>query len=139
MHRNVFFRDKPPEVPFSSFDSHMPEDLWTYLESNRDGGIDTFAIPHNGNLSDGWMYSPNKYLGGPMDARYAERQNANEPLTEIHQTKGNSEAHPWLSPNDEFAEFEVFPNLISTNTPSAVKHGYVRQGHYESSYLLVTY
>ena len=128
MHRNVFFRNKPPEVPYSSFDSHMPEDLWTYLESNRDAGIDTFAIPHNGNLSDGWMYSPNKYLGGPMDARYAKRQNINEPLTEIHQTKGNSEAHPWLSPNDEFAEFEVFRNLISTNTPSAVKHGYVRQG-----------
>jgi len=128
MHRNVFFKDKPPQVPFSSFDSHMPEDLWTYLESQRDAGIDTFAIPHNGNLSDGWMYSPYKYLGGPIDAEYAKRQNANEPLTEIHQTKGNSEAHPWLSPNDEFAEFEVFRNLINTDTPSAIKHGFVRQG-----------
>jgi len=86
-----------------------------------------FAIPHNGNLSDGYMYSYNKFLAGPMDARYAQRQALNEPLTEIHQTKGNSEAHPWLSPNDEFAEFEVFPNLINTNTPSAIKHGFVRQ------------
>jgi hypothetical protein len=128
MHRNVFFKEKPPAVPFSSFDSHMPEDLWTYLETQRHAGIDTFAIPHNGNLSDGWMYSPNKYLGGPIDAKYAKRQNENEPLTEIHQTKGNSEAHPWLSPNDEFAKFEVFPNLIATNTPTAVKHGFVRQG-----------
>jgi hypothetical protein len=128
MHRNVFFRNKPAEAPFSSFDSHLPEDLWTYLESQRDAGIETFAIPHNGNLSDGWMYSPYKYLeGGKIDAEYAKRQNLNEPLTEIHQTKGNSETHPWLSPNDEFAEFEVFPNLINTNSPTAIKHGFVRQ------------
>jgi hypothetical protein len=128
MHRNVFFKDKAPAVPYSALDSHMPEDLWTYLEANRNAGIDNFAIPHNGNLSDGRMYSLDKYLGGPMDAAYAKRQMENEPLTEIHQTKGNSETHAWLSPNDEFAEFEVFPNLISTNTPSQIKYGFVRQG-----------
>ncbi|MGB6849141.1 MAG: DUF3604 domain-containing protein [Thermoanaerobaculia bacterium] len=127
MHRNVFFKDKPPAAPYSALDSFMPEDLWTYLESQRNQGIDTFAIPHNGNVSDGQMYSLNEYLGGPMSAAYARRQNLNEPLTEILQTKGNSETHPWLSPNDEFAKFEQFPNLISTNTPSAIKHGYVRQ------------
>jgi hypothetical protein len=128
MHRNVFFRDKPAAVPFSSFDSIYPEDLWTYLEIQRNQGIDTFAIPHNGNVSNGWMYSPNKFLGGPMDARYARRQQENEPLTEIHQTKGNSEAHPLLSPNDEFAKFEEFPNLISLGVPGQVTHGFVRQG-----------
>jgi len=128
MHRNVFFKNKPALVPFSSFDSVLPEDLWTYLESQRTAGVDTFAIPHNGNLSDGWMYSPYKYLkGGKIDAEYARRQNLNEPLTEIHQTKGNSEAHPWLSPNDEFAAFEVFPNLINTDAPTAIKHGFIRQ------------
>ena len=127
MHRNVFFKDKPPTVPYSSFDSILPEDLWTYLESQRDGGVDTFAIPHNGNLSDGWMYSYDKFLAEPMDARYAQRQALNEPLTEIHQTKGNSETHPWMSPNDEFSTFEVFPNLINTDTPSAIKHGFIRQ------------
>jgi hypothetical protein len=128
MHRNVFFKDKAALTPFSSFDSVYPEDLWTYLESQRTAGIDTFAIPHNGNLSDGWMYSPYKYLkGGKIDAEYARRQNLNEPLTEIHQTKGNSEAHPWLSPNDEFAAFEVFPNLINTDMPTAIKHGFIRQ------------
>jgi hypothetical protein len=74
------------------------------------------------------MFSPNKFLGGPMDARYAKRQQANEPLFEIHQTKGNSEAHPWLSPNDEFANFEPFPSLISLGTPSAIKGGFYRQG-----------
>ncbi len=115
-------------APFSSFDSIYPEDLWTYLEIQRTQGIDTFAIPHNGNVSNGWMYSPNKFLGGPMDARYARRQQENEPLTEVHQTKGNSETHPLLSPNDEFAKFEPFSNLINLGVPSQVKYGFVRQG-----------
>lgn len=127
MHRNVFFRDKPAAVPFSSFDSVYPEDLWTYLEVQRNQGIDCIAIPHNSNVSDGWMFSPNKFLGGPLDTRYARRQSENEPLFEICQIKGNSEAHPWLSPNDEFADFEQFPSLISLGTPSAVKYGYFRQ------------
>jgi hypothetical protein len=128
MHRNVFFKDKAPVTPFSALDSYRPEDLWTYMEINRFQGIDNLAIPHNGNVSNGMMYRPEMYpQGGEMDARYAQRQNANEPLTEIHQTKGNSEAHPWLSPNDEFAKFEPFPNLISTNEPSAIKYGYFRQ------------
>ena len=128
MHRNVFFKDKPAAVPFSSFDSIFPEDLWTYLEIQRNQGIDVFAIPHNANVSNGWMFAPYKFLGGPMDSRYARRQQANEPLFEIHQTKGNSEAHPLLSPNDEFASFERFDNLISLGVPSQVKYGFYRQG-----------
>jgi hypothetical protein len=128
MHRNVFFKDKAAAVPFSAFDSVQPEDLWTYLEIQRNQGIDVFAIPHNSNVSDGWLFSPNKFLAGPMDTRYAKRQQANEPLFEIHQTKGNSEAHPWLSPNDEFANFEPFPSLISLGTPSQIKGGFYRQG-----------
>ena len=136
MHRNVFFRnDTGPKAPYSSFDSIYPEDLWTYLEVQRDEGNETFAIPHNGNVSDGWMYSPNKFLGGPMDARYAERQALNEPLTEIIQTKGSSDTHPWLSPNDEFAEFEMFPNLINVAQPGQIKYGYVRQGLVEGMFL----
>jgi hypothetical protein len=129
MHRNVFFRnDTGPVVPYSSFDSYYPEDLWTYLETQRDIGNETFAIPHNGNVSDGWMYSINKFLGGPMDARYAERQALNEPLTEIIQTKGSSDTHPLMSPNDEFASFELFENMINLAQPSQVKYGYIRQG-----------
>jgi len=128
MHRNVFFKDKPAAVPFSSFDSVQPEDLWTYLEIQRAQGIDVFAIPHNGNVSNGLMYAPTKMNGAPIDARYARRQMENEPLTEIHQTKGNSETHPLLSPNDEFAKFEPFPNLISLDHPSQVTNGYIRQG-----------
>ena len=142
MHRNVFFKDKPPPAPFSAFDSVLPEDLWTYLETLRtQAGIDVFAIPHNSNVSDGWMFSPNKFIGTPkdkkyasrnygtpMDARYAMRQMENEPLFEIHQTKGSSEASPYLSPNDEFANFEPFTSLISLGTPSAIKGGFYRQG-----------
>jgi hypothetical protein len=129
MHRNVFFRnDTGPQAPYSSFDSYYPEDLWTYLETQRNVGNETFAIPHNGNVSDGWMYSINKFLAGPMDARYAKRQQLNEPLTEIIQTKGSSDTHPAMSPNDEFANFELFPNLINIGQPSQIKYGYVRQG-----------
>jgi len=136
MHRNVFFRnDTGPRAPFSSFDSYHPEDLWTYMEVQRNAGIETFAIPHNGNVSDGWMYSPNKFLAGPMDARYAKRQALNEPLTEIIQTKGSSDTHPAMSPNDEFANFEIFPNLINVGQPSQIKYGYVRQGLVEGMIL----
>jgi hypothetical protein len=81
------------------------------------------------------MYSPNTFLGGPMDARHAARQQANEPLTEIIQTKGSSDTHPLLSPNDEFANFEPFPNLINVGMPSAIKHGYIRQGLVEGMIL----
>jgi len=128
MHRNVFFRDgKGPVVPFTAFDSIYPEDLWTFLESQRNQGIENFAIPHNGNLSDGWMFSPNKFLGGPMDARYAARQQANEPLTEIIQTKGSSDTHPLFSPNDEFADFEIQQNMINVGQTGQMKYSYFRQ------------
>lgn len=136
MHRNVFFRnDTGPKAPYSAFESYYPEDLWTYMEVQRDEGNECFAIPHNGNVSDGWMYSPNKFLGGPMDAKYAKRQNLNEPLTEIIQTKGSSDTHPLFSPNDEFANFELFPNMINVAQPSQVKYGYVRQGLVEGMIL----
>jgi hypothetical protein len=129
LHRNVFFRgDKAPAAPFSAFDSVDPQDLWTYLEIQRTAGIEAFAIPHNGNVSNGMMYAPLTYSGQPFDERYARRRQRNEPLTEMIQTKGASETHPLLSPNDEFAGFETqFKNLISTATPSKVKHGYIRQ------------
>jgi len=130
MHRNVFWRDdKGPLAPFSAFDSIFPEDLWTYQEIYRNSGVDSLAIPHNGNVSDGWMYSPRKFaIDGVIDARYAARQQLNEPLTEIAQTKGQSDAHPAMSPNDEFAEFEIFPNMINVGHPSQIKNGFIRQG-----------
>jgi hypothetical protein len=128
MHRNVFFRgDTGPKAPFSAFDSIYPEDLWTYLEVQHSLGNDCFAIPHNGNVSNGLMYAPTTMRGEAIDERYALRRQLNEPLTEMIQTKGASETHPLLSPSDEFASFEMFPNMINTPTPSKVRYGYVRQ------------
>ena len=128
MHRNVFWRGDGPQAPFSAFNSYYPNDLWTYQDTYRNIGQDSLAIPHNGNVSDGWMYAPLEFLGAPMSARYAERQARNEPVTEIVQTKGQSDTHPAFSPNDEFAEFEMFPNMINVGQASQIKYGYVRQG-----------
>jgi hypothetical protein len=136
MHRNVFFKDKAPSFPYSAFDSIYPEDLWTHLEGLRQQGIDVFAIPHNSNVSNGWMFSENEFQGGPMTERYARRQAENEPLFEIIQIKGQSDAHPSLSRNDEFADFELWENLI--NLPIASdksRGGFFRQGLATGMYL----
>jgi len=131
LHRNVFFRDdKGPDLPFSAFDSDRPEDLWTYLETQRGAGHDTFAIPHNANLSNGLMFAPRDSEGQPIDARYAKRRAQNEVATEIIQCKGQSDTHPALSPNDEFAGFEEqYKHLIGTNPPvvGRVNYSYVRE------------
>ena len=131
LHRNVFFRDdKGPVIPFSAFDSDRPEDLWTYIETQRDMGIESFAIPHNGNISNGLMFAPRTSEGQPIDARYAARRASIEVATEIIQVKGQSDTHPALSPNDEFAGFEKqYGNLIGTNPPvlSWINYGYVRE------------
>ena len=131
LHRNVFFRDdKGPVMPFSAFDSDRPEDLWTYIETQRDMGIQSFAIPHNGNISNGLMFAPRTSEGQPIDARYAARRASIEVATEIIQVKGQSDTHPALSPNDEFAGFEKqYGNLIGTNPPvlSRINYGYVRE------------
>lgn len=136
MHRNVIFKDKPGPFPYSAFDSILPQDLWGHLEGLRQQGIDVFAIPHNSNVSNGWMFSENEFQGGPMDARYAHRQAANEPLFEITQTKGQSDAHPALSPNDEFADFERFDNLINLPIQADKSRGaFFRQGLATGMYL----
>lgn len=135
MHRNVYFRDEAPKFAYSAFDSYYPQDLWTYQEIQRSEGKDSLAIPHNGNVSDGWMFSPNEFLGGPMDARYAKRQAANEPVFEMLQTKGTSDTHPLLSPNDEFANFELFENMINVGQPGQITYSYYRQGMVEGMLL----
>ncbi|MGD9295026.1 MAG: DUF3604 domain-containing protein [Roseobacter sp.] len=131
LHRNVFFRDdEGPDMPFSSFDSDRPEDLWTYQDVQREAGHENLSIPHNGNLSNSLMYAPFTSEGAPIDARYAERRARNELLTEIIQTKSMSETHPALSPNDEFANFENgFKGLIGTlpNATGRTDYSFVRR------------
>jgi len=115
LHRNVYFRDcaKLPEQPFSAMDSWHPEDLWKWMDTQRAAGIELLAISHNANLSDGWMYPTDvDSLGRPIDAAWAESRMRNERLIEMKQVKGQSETHPLLSPNDEFASFEIMSFLI---------------------------
>jgi len=132
LHRNVFFRDaEGPDMVFSAFDSDQPEDLWTYIETQRNAGHEAFAISHNGNISNSLMFEPRDSQGTPLTKRYAERRSRNEVATEIIQVKSSSDTHPTLSPNDEFANFELlFNGLIGTNNPtvtSRIDHGFIRQ------------
>jgi hypothetical protein len=115
LHRNIFFRDcaKVPEMPYSALDSSHPEDLWKWMDGQRKAGNELLAISHNANLSDGWMYPTDvDSLGRPIDAAWAAARDRNERLVEIKQIKGQSEAHPLLSPNDEFANYEISTALL---------------------------
>jgi hypothetical protein len=111
LHRTVIFRDNADRVnqvvPFSAFDSPDPVELWKSMDAyaKKTGG-QVLAIPHNGNLSNGFMYTAETFDGKPMDRAYAEARFAHEPLMEVTQIKGDGETHPFLSPNDEFADFE---------------------------------
>jgi len=131
LHRCVIFKgDKVPDIPFSSFDSQDPENLWTYLENARKTGSDVLAVPHNGNVSNGLMFDTKTLSDKPLTKDYAQRRMANEPLTEVMQGKGQSETHPSLSPNDEFANYELFEILLGSNERGNLKKGsYIRQAY----------
>ena len=108
LHRNVLFRDGKDRAdqifPFSAWQSEDPEKLWAWMEAyEKKTGGQLLAIPHNGNLSNGRMFELTDFSGQPLTRDYAERRARWEVLQEIIQTKGNSETHPLLSANDEFA------------------------------------
>ena len=126
LHRNVIFKGDKAPAPFSSIDSVKPEDLWKYLERSRKDGYEALAIPHNANASNGLMYDWLDSNGKPIDQAYAEMRAANEPLSEISQNKGASETHPALSPNDEFANFEIYDHLLIAPKKSKPEGSYVR-------------
>ena len=97
------------------------------LGDSRKQGKDALAISHNANASNGFTFDLNDRFGKPITKEYAEKRAANEPLTEISQNKGNSETHPLLSTQDEFANFEIMNFTVDKDT--ATVHGsYVREG-----------
>jgi hypothetical protein len=136
LHRVVIFRDGPNRVkqilPFSAFDSIHPEDLWDALANyETTTGGQVLAIPHNGNISNGVMFAETMSNGKRINKGYAEMRSRWEPLLEVTQMKGDGEAHPFLSTEDEFADYETwdFGNAGSPITPkedSMLQYEYAR-------------
>jgi hypothetical protein len=136
LHRNVIFRGDASAanrtVPYSQFDSQNPEDLWRALaELEAATGADVLAIPHNGNLSNGRMFSVETNNGQPLTAELAALRASLEPVAEVTQIKGDGEAHPYLSPDDEFADLDTWDrsNLDGTEakTEDMLKYEYARE------------
>lgn len=130
LHRNIFFKGDTAPLPFSQLQSRDPEKLWNWMDGVRDQGYELLAIPHNSNLSDGRMFRRETEGGKPFTTEYAKTRNRNEPLVEITQVKGTSEAHPILSPNDEFADFELNEKYVVGNKRiTKFKGSYVREAY----------
>jgi hypothetical protein len=135
LHRVVMFRDSADRAkqvtPFSAFDSQNVEDLWSYMAAYEDDtGGRVLAIPHNGNWSNGRMFSLTRDNGEEIDTAYAEARQRFEPVYEATQIKGDGEAHPLLSPNDEFADFGTWDkgNIggVEAKTPDMLPKEYAR-------------
>ena len=92
-----------------------------------DEGIESLAIPHNSNGSNGQMFKLVDWAGNPLDDDYSSQRIRNEPLIEITQIKGTSETHPLLSDNDEWAGFEIMPFRVGSVLPSEPSGSYARE------------
>lgn len=139
LHRNVIFRDGAARTsmvePFTAqkpFGSDNPRDLWKYMAAyEAKTGGKALAIAHNGNGSNGRMFPIiESFTGKKIDRAYAENRRRWEPLYEVTQMKGTSEAHPFLSPNDEFAPFEIWDkgnlDVSAAKKPEMLEFEYAR-------------
>ena len=138
LHRVVVYEGEADQtaalVPVSSLDSPDPEDLWHFLaEYEMQTGGKVLAIPHNGNLSNGRMFETTRLDGSAFDAAYAKARIRWEPLVEVTQIKGDGETHPFLSPNDEFADYETWDTSNLGGT--AAKEDAMLEGEYARSAL----
>jgi len=136
LHRVVIFKDGVDKagqiLPFSTFDSYDPEDLWDYMAKYEEKtGGSVLAIAHNGNVSNGLMFPVEKRLNGKaLDRNYVEMRVRYEPLYEVTQIKGDGEAHPLLSPEDEFADYGTWDKSdivgLKPKEDWMLKHEYAR-------------
>jgi hypothetical protein len=138
LHRNVIFRDNADKAsqvePFTVYPpgSDNPRDLWKWMAAYEEKtGGDVLAIAHNGNLSNGRMFPIiESFTGKPIDREYAETRTRWERLYEATQIKGDGETHPMLSPNDEFANFEIWDkgnlDLSELKKPEMLEFEYLR-------------
>ena len=126
LHRNVIYRDGGDKalqiMPYTTtppLGSPDPMDLWKWMTQYEETtGGNVLALAHNGNLSNGLMFPMDaQYTGRKLDKTYVEQRAKWEPLYEVTQIKGDGEAHPFLSPNDEFADYETwdFGNIVPGN------------------------
>jgi len=105
--------------PFSSLDSQYPEDLWTWLDAtSKETGAEFVAIPHNSNISKGYMFAETTLRGAPLTKELAQKRSRWESVVEVTQIKGDSETHPDLSPDDPFADFETYRFYIQQDPPT---------------------
>jgi hypothetical protein len=139
LHRNVIFRDGADLArqvqPFTTvppLGSPLDSDLWRWMEDyeERTGGR-VLAIPHNGNVSNGLMFGLTQPLTDkPFDLDYVEARARFEPVYEVTQMKGDGETHPFLSPNDEFADFERWDkgnlDVSVAKEPDMLQYEYAR-------------
>ena len=139
LHRNVIFRDGAtraslvePFTVIAPLGSDNPRDLWKWLAAYEEKtGGDVLAVAHNGNLSNGRMFPIiESFTGKPIDREYAEQRATWEKLYEATQIKGDGETHPFLSPNDEFANFERWDkgnlDLSELKKPEMLEFEYAR-------------
>jgi hypothetical protein len=138
MHRVVIYRDDAAKasqmVPYTTYPpygSPNPRDLWKWLESYEDKtGGDVLALAHNGNLANGIMFPVRaQYDGKRLDKEYVEQRIKWEPLYEATQIKGDGEAHPYLSPDDEFADYETW-DIGNLDIPPTAKTDDMLAGEY---------
>jgi Protein of unknown function (DUF3604) len=140
LHRVVLMRDGgeratmvEPYTTTPPLGSPNPRDLWKWMEDwEGTTGGKMLAIPHNGNLSNGWMFPLVDNFDGdkPLDEPYLKARERWEPLVEVSQTKGDGEAHPLLSPDDAFADFETWDmgnlDVSTAKTPGMLPGEYAR-------------
>lgn len=144
LHRVVLMRDGAPRATeidppttMPPVGSPNPRSLWRWMETwERTTGGQILAIPHNGNLSNGWMFPlvDNFNKDNPLDQTYLENRMRWEPLVEVTQMKGDGETHPLLSPDDAFANFETWD--MGNLDVSAAKTAAMLPGEYARSALL---